>query len=377
MNNELKELLSKEKDNVLAAQQERALPEEVVKKIKEARVIENELKKAEKKGMRLNNLIAKKLIEIYLKEKEKHLYLEEPAIKHSFDLIDITDEPRLYKNFYYEKIYFQRDGVGIARPAYDIWLNYNGKKNELSSFKIKKMLKEKNRVLAIWALDDDRNDYSNTSYDLVCVNVDFFKKQGISINTKDASNIPHVEFDMEALEEFVKNVLKKQYSEITLDREYITNTKNRLKEIEEEKISLKALKEKLNLNVKIVALDLCKLAIMEYNNVQNYDLKLDKTTFAFDVEVMKKDKSIKLLSDAEQDLLLKYKYYGSIYAFPHNVDEKVEYIPIIIDDLKPLINEIGIYGHLDRDINTYLCTTYISELENAVLKSSEEETKTK
>lgn len=375
MNNDLKKLLISERDNVLNVQNERKLSKEEQFKRKTERIITSNLDLAEEKGKELINIIAKKLIEKYIEELESPLYPTKRDVNCSFNLSDLHNEERLYKRFDYEHIKIKGKVDRLPAIPQEIWNNYIGLDNKFSDFNIKEMLNKRKKCLGIWTYELDRNDYSDVRYNLVCIDVDFFKKQGIKISTKNKYGIATVTFTKSALSNFVKNVFEKKYSEITLDDSYLEAKKNRLIEIENEKIELSSIDKISNLNAEIIALDICKLAINKYKERNcSYDSGKE---IKFSIEVKTLSDATSLFGEKESNILNKYWYNKYVFAFPHQTGDTVKYLPVLSWDIENLLDEISISAKGDNVREKYYFNLNIILFESVILENSNEEVKKK
>lgn len=379
MNDEIKKLLISEKDIVLTSQSERKLSLEERESLAEERSIEKYIQMAKDKGVELNNLIAKKLIDKYYYEQQNKLDLDPRKIDYFLDLADLRQNRSNNDKYNFERV-MKSYAKEMTNDNKQIWHEFYRE----DSKKMKVKFGDIRNFLAIWYYRYDNGDDllrpKYERYDLIYFDKVFFENQGIKVTYKKGEKrILRLEFNEKSLDNFVENVLSRKYSEVTLDNHFINRKKDEIGEIEKEKCALNEVREKSRRSANILALDVCKLAIQKYNEMNKYgdSLKSNNKTYEFKVDAEISEWAVKFFGGEKlKPILSKYDYLYLIAAVTHIQDGKERQLPIVIDDLNKILEEIGISGIVERS-SKITFKVDVSKFEEAVLNASNEEVKKK
>ena len=338
MNNELIELLSKEKANVLRTKRERVLPEGRKAKIIEERRIGSILDRAELNEKELLTLIAKGFINLYGNNKERALF-EDKADRFIETTVGTVNLYEIEPNVIPKDIYFKKACERGKRKA-----------------------KQTDRSLLIWR-NRTTDRYGNNSVELVYLNNEFLKEQNIEVKYYNQGRMCFTT-DIDSLNEFVNKVLNSEFDEIKLDNSYIKEFENRLKRINETNIRLNSIKRDLLTNAKIITLGICKKVIELYNSLE---LDTKEKNKSFLVNVYDEDWQVKDLFEEEKwNIFTDYYYEDEIIA----VEYDGKYLPTLKNYLNNALREIGVKYNSD---STGEFIVNISKFEDAVLSASREE----
>ena len=335
MNNELKELLSKEKANVLKTKKERMLPEEKKKNLAEDRRINLILDRAEANEKELLALIAKGFLNVYGDNKERMLY-EDKSSRYTETSVGV-------KNIY------------IIEPD----VTPKDKYFEKACVRGKRRKNQTDKPLYIWR-NRTIDRYGNNSVELVYLNKQFLNEQNIEVKHIQKGYMCF-RTDEESLNKFVNKLLNNEFDEIKIDNFFIKEFDERLKKIDVVNACLSSLKRNFQTNAKIIALDICKKAIELYNNIELVDNEKNKT---FTANVYAERWQVEDLFEKEKwSIISKYNYDEDIIGVEHG--EK--YLPTFVKYLNNALREIGI--KYDIDSNGEFIVN-ILKFEEAVLNAS-------
>ena len=176
----------------------------------------------------------------------------------------------------------------------------------------------------------------------------FFEKLGFEFEAKQYY-LEVTYADKESGENLIKKIIDDDLDGITLDNDFVKETIRKYRKLLQREETIKEFKNRSLRNAKLIVLQAGKNMLEHYDTEQEPPLKITIPYIHSYISIMD------VIDKEEQERLHNFKNACScdIYTvyIPYATDDKVVYLPVIMDQLRDILNEIGVEYIIDQNKN--------------------------